>query len=199
MFNFIIFFCIVKILNKSGWLLRFFQIFPLLKTFLCLQCNGIFNLGTSFLISLGFGLEGWSTRSKEGREFIVVRTIEGGRIVVIQLDLDWTYYHTPALVLDAKPPFASKTNIPMQTMNTLLYKRRRLFTVSCWVLSPVPYFTSDPFRHLRYSLFLTPFPFRLLIFPPILLSSYPLYSVSIHSFLFLSVQPFMFSMRLLIM
>jgi len=31
------------------------------------------------------------------------------RIPVTQLDLDQTYYHTLALVLDAKPPFASKT------------------------------------------------------------------------------------------
>ena len=34
-----------------------------------------------------------------------------------QLDLDWMFYHTPALVLDAKPPFALKTNISMPTTN----------------------------------------------------------------------------------
>jgi len=39
---------------------------------------------------------------------------------VTQLDLDQMFYYTPALVLDAKPPFALKTNISMPTMNILL-------------------------------------------------------------------------------
>jgi len=37
--------------------------------------------------------------------------------LMTQLDLDRTFYHTPALVLDEKPPFASKTNISMPTTN----------------------------------------------------------------------------------
>jgi len=47
--------------------------------------------------------------------FVVDEIYDTVTVVLTQLDLDWMYYHTPAVVLDAKPPFALKTNILMQT------------------------------------------------------------------------------------
>jgi len=50
----------------------------------------------------------------------LMQHLMGGRPLLTQLDLDQTFYYTLALVLDAKPPFASKTNISMPTTNILL-------------------------------------------------------------------------------